>query len=84
MQAVTHYSLPFQHYILNFMARLLYGGKMSAEMKESVSKFETEKEPKRPLMIRLGFWLFNAVDKPNANIPLSASSVSLYALASKK
>ncbi|MDQ3098183.1 MAG: methyltransferase domain-containing protein [bacterium] len=84
MQAVTHFSLPFQHYILNIMARLLYGGKMSESMKESVSKFETEKTPKRPLPIRFGFWLFSTVDKPNDNIPLSASSVSLYALCSKK
>jgi ubiquinone/menaquinone biosynthesis C-methylase UbiE len=84
MQAVTHYSLPFQHYILNIMARLLYGGKMSDEMKESVSKFETEKIPKRPLPIRFGFWLFNAVDTPNETLPLSASSVSIYALCTKK
>jgi ubiquinone/menaquinone biosynthesis C-methylase UbiE len=83
MQAVTHFSLPFQHYILNIMARLLYGGKMSQEMKESVSKFETTKTPKRSLPVRVGFWLFSTVDKPNDNVPLSASSVSLYALCKK-
>ncbi len=82
-QAITHYSLPFQHYLLNIMARLLYGGKMSPEMKESVSKFETEKTPQRPLLIRLGFWIFKTVDKPNDKVPLSASSVSLYALCQK-
>jgi ubiquinone/menaquinone biosynthesis C-methylase UbiE len=83
MQAVTHSSLPFQHYILNFMARLLYGGKLAPEMKEAVSKFETEKPPKRPLPIRLGFWLFNTVDKPNDHTLLSDSSVSVYALCTK-
>lgn len=83
LQAVTHYSLPFQHYILNIMARLLYGGKMSEGIKESVSKFETEKTPKRPFIIQLGFWIFNIVDKPNDTVPLSASSVSVYALCTK-
>lgn len=83
MRAVTHASLPFQHYILNFMARLLYGGKMSVEMKESVSKFEMQKEIKRPPLIRFGFWLFNQVDKPNEHTRLSDSSVSLYALCAK-
>jgi ubiquinone/menaquinone biosynthesis C-methylase UbiE len=84
MQAVTHYSLPFQHYILNIMARLLYGGKMSNERVEAVSKFETQKEPKRPFIIKVGFWLFNLVDKPNNNVSLSESSVSVFAVVSKK
>jgi ubiquinone/menaquinone biosynthesis C-methylase UbiE len=83
MQAVTHSSLPFQHYILNIMARLLYGGKLAPEMKEAVSKFEIEKPPKRPLPIRFGFWLFNAVDKANDDVQLSESSVSVYALCTK-
>jgi hypothetical protein len=83
MQAVTHTSLPFQHYILNIMARLLYGGKLAPDMKEAVSKFETEKPPKRPLAIRFGFWLFNAVDKSNDDVQLSESSVSIYALCTK-
>ncbi len=83
MQAVTHFSLPFQHYILNFMARLLYGGKMTQELKESVSKFETEKTPVRPLPVKFGFWLFNTVDKPNDNVLLSDSSVSIFALCQK-
>jgi ubiquinone/menaquinone biosynthesis C-methylase UbiE len=84
MRAVTHSSLPFQHYILNIMARMLYGGKMSESMKESVSKFEMQKEIKRPWFIRFGFWLFSAVDAPNQNTLLSDSSVSLYALCTKK
>lgn len=84
MQAVTHWSLPFNHYILNIMARLLYGGKMSSEMKEAVSKFETNKKPKRPFMINLGFWMFSAVDSLNNHAKLSDSSVSLYALVTKR
>jgi len=83
MKAITHSSLPFQHYILNTMARLLYGGKMSENMKESVSKFEMQKEIKRPWYVSLGFWIFKQVDKPNSDTSLSNSSVSLYALASK-
>lgn len=83
MQAVTHTSLPFQHYILNIMARMLYGGKMSPEMKEAVSKFETEKVPHRPPLIRFGFWLFNLVDAPNEHLELSESSVSIYVLVKK-
>ena len=82
-KAVTHFSLPFQHYTLNIMARLLYGGKMSPEMKEAVSKFETEKVPKRPFLIKLGFWFFNLVDAPNSSQQLSESSVSIYALCKK-
>lgn len=83
MKAITHSSLPFQHYILNIMARLLYGGKMSENMKESVSKFEMQKEIKRPWYVSLGFWIFKQVDKPNSDTSLSNSSVSLYALAYK-
>lgn len=83
MQAVTHWSLPFNHYILNIMARLLYGGKMSPQMKEAVSKFETGKKPRRPWFISLGFWIFSNVDSLNNSSKLSDSSVSLYVLGVK-
>ncbi|MDQ3239721.1 MAG: class I SAM-dependent methyltransferase, partial [bacterium] len=77
MQTITHTSLPFQHYILNIMARLLYGGKLTPSLKDSVSKFETDRPVKRPLLIKFGFWIFNAIDRPNQNTYLSDSSVSI-------
>ncbi|GIW59911.1 MAG: hypothetical protein KatS3mg087_0977 [Patescibacteria group bacterium] len=83
LQAVTHWSLPFNHYLLNLMARLLYGGKMSPQMKAAVSKFETTKKQSRPLLIQLGFFIFSTVDKLNDYTKLSDSSVSIYALCYK-
>jgi hypothetical protein len=65
------------------MARLLYGGKMSPEMKAAVSKFETSRKQTRPFLIQLGFFVFSTIDKLNDFTKLSDSSVSIYALSQK-
>lgn len=62
-EAVTFWSLPFNHYLINLVARALYGGKLSTEIAISINKYE--KNPKRPFYLNFAFLLVNAIDKLN-------------------
>jgi 2-polyprenyl-6-hydroxyphenyl methylase/3-demethylubiquinone-9 3-methyltransferase len=79
--AVTFWSLPFNHYIINFVARALYGGKMSPDMADAVSKYK--KNPKRPLHLNLAFGAVNALDKLNDLYQSREIGVSIFIKAVK-
>lgn len=77
---LTHYCLPFNHYLLNLAARMLYGGKMSVETVKQVSKFKVPS--KRKLHINLLFWIANTIDRLNRKSDYS-SSTNVIVIASK-
>ncbi len=80
-QAVTFWSLPFNHYIINLVARALYGGKLSVDTAASVSKYKTN--PKRPLYLNVAFGTVNMLDKLNDVYQSKEIGVSIFIKAVK-
>lgn len=63
---LTYWCIPFNHYLVNLCARLLYDVKISAKVADTISKF---KETKKPLVFDLAFKLVNTIDKLNELFP---------------
>lgn len=66
IQELTYWCLPFNHYIINLIARLIYDVKISSKIADNLSKF---KETKKPLMLYLAFRLVNLIDRLNETFP---------------
>lgn len=62
-ESLTWWCLPFNHNIVNLVARNIYGGNISAKLKTSINKFKVSRE--KPILINLAFRLVNAIDKLN-------------------
>ena len=58
--------LPFNHHIVNLIARFLYDLKPSPKISDPLSKF---KNVKKPLLIKVAFILVNTLDKLNDVFP---------------
>src|SRR5205085_6315866 len=67
VENVTHYSLPFNHYLLNIAARLVYGKKVNAEVIEEVSKFSSSKRQRKGI-VNNAFRLINYIDRANEGV----------------
>lgn len=80
-KAVTMWSLPFNHYIVNLVARAIYGGKLSSDTVNAVSKYK--KNPKRPFLLDLAFGGVNAIDKLNDIYQSREIGVSIFVKAVK-
>lgn len=80
-RAVTFWCLPFNHYIINATARLLYGGSLSPELVQSISKYETK--PKRPLLLNIAFGVVNFIDGLNDVWAPRDIGVSVFVKATK-
>lgn len=80
-QAVTMWSLPFNHYIVNIVARALHGGNLSASTVAAVNKYE--KNPKRPLILDMAFGFVNTIDKLNDIYQSKEIGVSIFVKAVK-
>lgn len=65
-QELTYWCLPFNHYLINIVARLLYDVKISPKIADKISKFKVSK---KPLIIALAFKFVNWVDKLNEVFP---------------
>jgi len=78
IKSITHYSLPFNHYILNLGARILHDTNLISK-ESNYNKFQMKKI-KRNNFSLIGFYnLFvSLVDRKNDNIDSSYSSVSLF------
>ncbi len=63
---LTYWCLPFNHYIVNLVARLLYDIKISSHIADSLSKF---KGSKKPFIFNLCFRLVNLLDVLNESFP---------------
>lgn len=66
IEELTTRCLPFNHYLVNLVARLLYDVKPSGKITDSLSKF---KNVKKPWYIRLSFFLINTFDRLNEIFP---------------
>lgn len=65
-EELTYWCLPFNHYLVNIVARLLYDVKISPKIADKISKF---KETKKPLIIEMAFGFINWIDKLNEIFP---------------
>lgn len=65
-EELTFWCLPFNHYLVNIIARLLYDVKISPKIAGKISKF---KESKKPLIIEMAFGFINWIDKLNEIFP---------------
>lgn len=63
LRSLTWWCIPFNHYLVNLVARFLWGGKLSPKLASSVNKYE--KNPKRTLLVTLAFKIVNAIDHLN-------------------
>lgn len=63
---LTYWCLPFNHYLVNIVARLLYDVKIPSHIYDKISKF---RNIKRPLIFEMIFKFINWVDKLNINYP---------------
>ncbi len=63
---LTTRAIPFNHYLVNIVARFLYDFKPSSKVADSLSKF---KNVDKPLLIKLAFHLVNSFDKLNDIFP---------------
>lgn len=80
IKELTFWCLPFNHYIVNIVARLLYDVKISSKFADNLSKF---KETKRSLLVNLAFGFVNLIDKLNTIFP-QRNGVNIFVKAIKK
>lgn len=79
-EELTYWSLPFNHYLVNAVARLLYDVKISQKVADNLSKF---KQTQKPLIIDLAFKLVNSFDGLNEIFP-NKTGVNVFIKARKK
>lgn len=80
-KSLTFWCLPFNHYVVNLVARLLAHGNISKEGKSSLSKFE--KHPKRKWYLNLAFGFVNLLDGLNDYYQPKNIGVSVFVKAKK-
>lgn len=78
-EELTFWCLPFNHYLVNLVARLLYDVKISSKIADKISKF---KNSKKPLIFDLAFRFVNLVDQLNDLFP-QKNGVSIFIKAKK-
>lgn len=78
-EELTTRCLPLNHYLVNLVARFLYDIKPSGKIADPLSKF---KDVKKPLIIRLAFFLVNAFDTLNEIFP-GKQGLNIYVKARK-
>lgn len=79
IQELTFWCLPFNHYLVNLIARLLYDVKISKKVADKLSKF---KQTKKPFLIDLAFKLVNLLDQLNEVFP-NKTGVNVFVKARK-
>ena len=78
-EALTGWCLPFNHYIVNFVARLIYSRKLPKYFSSSLNKFRNDKQI---LSLKIIFKLVNFYDKLNDLMPRKIG-VSIFVKAKK-
>lgn len=79
IEELTTRCLPFNHHLVNLVARFLYDFKPSAKISDPISKF---KSAKKPFFIKLIFFLVNAFDNLNNVFP-GKNGLNIYIKAIK-
>lgn len=80
IEPLTFWCIPFNHHLVNFMARLFYSDKLPKNISRGINKFDSGKQT--PL-VKFVFWLINKIDSLNSLFP-QKSGVSIFIKASKK
>lgn len=78
-EELTFWCLPFNHYLINIVARLLYDVKISSQIADKISKF---KNSKKPLIFNLAFKFVNWIDRLNEIFP-QKNGVNIFIKARK-
>lgn len=78
-QELTYWCLPFNHYLVNIVARLLYDIKISSKIADKISKF---KGNKKPFIFELAFKIVNLIDQLNEFFP-QKTGVNVFIKAKK-
>lgn len=78
-QYLTRWCLPFNHYLVNLVARLFYQGILPESISKGLNKFDKEQGY---FPIRVIFWLVNTYDKLNDFLP-GKNGVSIFVKARK-
>lgn len=76
---LTGYCLPFNHYIVNFIAKLFYSRLLPTTIHKSMNKFQNNNQP---FLIKTGFYLINLWDRLNDLLP-QEGGVSIFIKARK-
>lgn len=79
LQTLTSWCLPFNHYIVNFIAKLFYARMLPESIHKSINKFQSNKQP---FFVKSPFWLINLLDSLNDIIPAN-TGVSIFVKAIK-
>lgn len=79
VEFLTGWCLPFNHYIVNFIAKLFYSGKLPRNLSKGINKFQNNKQS---ILVKFIFYLINLWDKLNDFVP-QKSSVSIFIKARK-
>lgn len=81
LETMTTWCLPFNHHIINFGARMLYGGKLPESAVRSVSKYKTQ--VKKPFYLNFFFKTVNTLDRLNDKFSSSTHGVGVFVKAKK-
>ncbi len=81
-KSLTFWCLPFNHHLVNFAARLIYGGALPSNVVSKVSKYKIN--VKRPLWVNIGFGFFGLIDKLNDLYQPKNSGVGVFIRAAKR
>lgn len=73
-EAITNWCLPFNHYIVNLIAKLFYSNLLPKNVSAGMNKFKNNKQP---ALINLGFKMLNFFDKLNDLFP-GNNGVSIF------
>lgn len=79
VEELTARVLPFNHYLVNLVARLLYDIKPTPRISDPLSKF---KDVDKPLLVKLSFYLVNVFDRLN-DISPGKNGLNIYIRARK-
>jgi ubiquinone/menaquinone biosynthesis C-methylase UbiE len=81
VKSLTWWCLPFNHYIVNLVARFLAHSDLSSEKNKALSKYT--KNPKRPILLNAAFVFVNLLDRLNDIWQPSGRGVSIFVRATK-
>jgi len=74
LEYLTRWCIPFNHYIVNFIARLFYQGSLPSSLSKGMNKFKKEEGS---TLIKSAFWLVNTYDHLNDIYP-GHNGVSIF------
>lgn len=77
IRSLTWWCIPFNHNLVNLIAKLLWDGKLSPKLASSVNKYE--KNPQRAVFVKWAFKIVNIIDSLNDFYQPKNSGVGVFA-----